>query len=171
MEDPYLRGIYSGDRRNYDPNLAPHPNAPRAQFYPAFSPGMLAGLRDQLAQGYNTPPEEQDAYLRSTYKDTTATYVPQPITQVLADFARGAYQQYGQDSGSPFLNSLLGFAPGAPPAPGTGATGQFAAPAPAPIPAAAVVEEVQKMYSRAIEGDSRQDREGYGGLGMSGYDW
>jgi hypothetical protein len=144
MEDPYLRSIYSGDRRPYDPNLAPHPQAPRAQYYPAFSPGMLAGLRDQLTKGFGMTPEEQQADLQSTYQDTTATYVPAPITQILADFAKNPYQQYGQDSGSPFLNSLLGFAPGQPPAPGTGGTGQFApgagqaqAPVAAPAPAQA----------------------------------
>jgi hypothetical protein len=171
MEDPYLRSIYSGDRRPYDPNLAPHPNAPRAQYYPAFSPGMLAGLRDQLAMGYgpqpNATPEEQaqqeyrmqadpeyakmvEQNLKGIYKDTVATYVPQPITSVMSDFAKGAYQQYGQDSGSPFLNSLLGFAPGTPPAPGTGGTGQFAPGAgAAAAPAAAAPAPQQQQVPMA----------------------
>lgn len=151
MEDPYLRSIYSGDRRPYDPNLAPHPNAPRAQYYPAFTPGMLAGLRDQLAKGYGPKAQQDpnapqtggglasaDPYftknvedrLKGTYKDTVATYAPQPITAVMADFAKAPYQQYNQNSGSPFLNSLLGFLP----PPSDPATGQPPDPVPNPTP-------------------------------------
>lgn len=171
------------DRRPYDPNLRPHPTAPIAQTYPAFSPGALAGLRDQLSRGYGTPPEEQEAYLRSMYGDTTQTYVPQPLSGVLDDFSKNSYQQYGMDTGSPFLNALLGYSPGTPPAPGTGATGQYDPTAMAAAAAAEAerlrlqreAEEAARnsassmMWSRMNDFGGGRDAQGYGGLGQSGY--
>jgi hypothetical protein len=132
------------DRRNYDPKLKPYPDAPQKQTYAAFSPGMLDAMSRQLAAGFGGTQADQQAALQNTYKDTTATYLPQPIMGAIEALQGGQYQQYGQDSGSPYLNGLLGFT-GNVPQPGTGATGQFD---PAVI-AAKLAEEERKRKEAA----------------------
>jgi hypothetical protein len=140
------------DRRAYDPKLPPYPDAPQKQTYAAFSPGMLDAMSRQLAAGYGPSQEAQKAALQGTYQDTTTPYLPQPIMGVIDAIKTGKYQQYGQDTGSPFLNSLLGFTSEVP-APGSGATGQFD---PAAMAAAAAAEAERLRKQREAEEAARR---------------
>lgn len=181
MEDPYLRGIFDGRTHPFDPRLKVHPQAPEKRVYKDAAPGVMDALARQLAGLTSLSPTEQNvgenrAYLDNIYDDTVSTYAPVPITQILADFAKNKYQQHGQDTGSVFLNSLLGYIPNSSMTPGEGGT---------PLPpttnnpvnggggtSGAPVGQLQQMVINRMNGSDggKFDRQGYGGLGMSGYD-
>jgi hypothetical protein len=141
-------------------------------------------MRDRLAKqlagqygGTAKQEEEQGQYIDTIYDDTTSTYVPVPITQIMSDFSRNKYHQHGQDTGSVFLNSLLGYIPNSPLQPGAGgsydpnAAAAAIAPAPAPAPVAAPTPAQQMVADRMNGSDGGMpDHQGYGGLGMAGYD-
>lgn len=183
MEDPYLRGIFDGRTHPFDPNLQVHPQAPEKRVYEDFGPGVLEALSRQLAAAGNIDPnaqqvEDQRAYLDNIYNDTVSTYVPVPVTQVLADFAKNKYQQHNQDTGSVFLNSLLGYIPNSNAAPGgggnpgsgnnsgggSGGSGGSGGGSPA------TPTQVADEYLARMKGNGGlMDARGYGGLGMEGY--
>jgi hypothetical protein len=114
-----------GKTLSYSPNRRQYANMPQQLSMPAFMPGQMEGIAAQLSQGFGAPQQSYVDMLSSMYRPTSATMLSEPLTQTMdqwglehggnpADINKDGkynpkkYQQYGMQTGSPWLDQMFG---------------------------------------------------------------
>lgn len=110
----------------FDPLAALYARMPQqAQFQP-FMPGQQNAIAQQLSQGYGAPAQDYMAQMNQIYRPMNLTQMSEPLTtsmrawglqhsgqpgvakEMQDGFNPQGYQQWGQSTGSPWLDAMFG---------------------------------------------------------------
>lgn len=147
-------GTFTLAPKPYNANAPVYGSMPRQATFPAFQPGAQQQLAEQMQAGFGGGVPGYMEHMNQIYRPSRLTQLFEPLTQTARTFglehtgqpggwkagAGGAnpqnYQQYGMQSGSPFIDALFGMQANVPPAPAPGTTPPVVPPTPTPPPAA-----------------------------------
>lgn len=164
----------------YNPAAPMYGNMPSQMQFPAFLPGQQQAIAQQLSQGYGAPAQSYMGQMNKVYSPVNLTQMQEPLTQTMRAFGLQhtgkpgmieamsggfnpqGYQQWGQSTGSPWLDAMFGLN-AAQGVPGKGGT------APAPV------DPKKKKKSQAATGGTTytaptaQQRPSYGTMADRDY--
>jgi hypothetical protein len=117
--------IFQGKTLDYLPTRPEYGNMPQMQNFPAFMPGQMEGIAAQLSQGFGAPQQSYMDQMAALYRPVGMTQLQEPLTQSMRQwglqpsgqpgevekdgkFNKPKYQQYGMQTGSPWLDQMFG---------------------------------------------------------------
>ena len=145
-----LAALFQGVTAPYNASAPNYGAMPQMQNFPAFMPGQMEGIASQLSQGFGAPQQSYMDQMNQIYRPVGLTQMSEPLTQTMRAWGlkpsgepggvsgsiSGGYQQYGQQTGSPMLDSMFGLQPSVP------------APDAAPVTPALTWDEYRKTYKK-----------------------
>jgi hypothetical protein len=135
-----LDGLFQGKTAPYNAAAPAYGGMPQQVNFPAFMPGQQEGIAQQLSQGYGASPQSYMDQMNALYRPVNMTQLSEPLTASMrawglkpsgrpgvveprdGGFNPSDFQQYGMQTGSPWLDAMFGLqaqmgVPGATPAP------------------------------------------------------
>jgi hypothetical protein len=117
-----LSGLFQGVTAPYNASAPNYGAMPQQQMFPAFMPGQMEGIASQLSQGFGAPQQSYMDQMAALYKPVGLTQMSEPLTQSMRAWGlkpsgqpggvegsiKGGYQQYGMQTGSPWLDKMFG---------------------------------------------------------------
>jgi hypothetical protein len=118
--------IFQGKTLDYLPTRPQYGNMPQMQNFPAFMPGQQEAIAQQLSQGFGAPQQSYMEQMNALYKPVGMTQLSEPLTQSMRAWGlkpsgqpggvegsiSDGYQQYGMETGSPWLDKMFGLQSG-----------------------------------------------------------
>ena len=123
--------IFQGKTLPYQAARPEYGNMPQQFSMPAFMPGQMEGIAAQLSQGFGAPQQSYMDQMAALYRPVGMTQLQEPLTQSMRQwglqpsgqpgevekdgkFNKPKYQQYGMQTGSPWLDQMFGLKPQTP---------------------------------------------------------
>jgi len=124
-KDSNLEKVFQAKTSPYKASNNPYANMPQGINFPAFMPGQQQAIANQLSSAYGAPAADYNAQMSSIYAPMNTTRLFEPITTTARafglkpgenpgqwsagdNFNKKNYQQWGQQTNSPFLQSIFG---------------------------------------------------------------
>ena len=121
-KDDNLDALFQGTTAPYNASAPAYGAMPQQVNFPAFMPGQQEGIAQQLSQGYGASPQSYMEQMNALYKPVGMTQLSEPLTQTMRAWGlkpngqpggvegsiTGGYQQYGMQTGSPWLDQMFG---------------------------------------------------------------
>jgi hypothetical protein len=121
-----LGALFQGQTAPYNASAPNYGAMPQMQNFPAFMPGQQEAIAQQLSQGFGAPQQSYMEQMNALYKPVGMTQLSEPLTQSMRAWGlkpsgqpggvsgniTGGYQQYGMETGSPWLDKMFGLQSG-----------------------------------------------------------